>query len=293
MQVNTTAIHSAPNCVTPDILPSGKRVDLVKVDATGTWENSAVYQGCNFTWTVKKEAVDLFGLDVLGNPNSSASSSTGEGCVKFKERPAEHQPVALWFFTYQTTPPSASITICEPTIELWKVTAEISLTNGNLTKVTRREALSAGEAGAASIANITGAPMEGRAYNGVAFNTGQFAKGDPFVLRRAEATTLQLPAAVVQAARTSSQGFLPTFLNDQFVHLSSAVYVGCFELRTMHVARLLTSFVIHRRCICKTLRRRCTSSLRTLLWVLKLMHGGFGSGSGTILVRSTDNSYTS
>lgn len=72
-------------------------------------------------------------------------------------------------------------------------------------------------------ANVTGAPLFGRAYNGIQFN---LTNPDEFVLERQNATRIQLPAAVFQAAVQSPQGLVGSFDAGKFVDLSSAVYVS-------------------------------------------------------------------
>jgi hypothetical protein len=226
LTVNTTAIRSTPNCHGTDV-----PVNMYKDPAAnGTWHNSAVYKGCNFTWSVNKVAKDLFGLDVLGNTNASSSVSFGDGCAQFRDTPVEHQPIALWFFTYRTQPnPSSSIAFCEPSIDLWRVRAEVDLTARNLTNVDIIGSLSSSDMGGGLSGNITGTPLNGQAYNGAAFDPNQLAQADPFVLSRATATNLQLPAAVMQAARLDPAGFEAAFATQKFVDLSNSVYVSFYS----------------------------------------------------------------
>ena len=51
---------------------------------------------------------------------------------------------------------------------------------------------------------------------------------DQFVLGRQNATQLQLPAAIYQAATRSPEGYLGTFDTGNFSTFSDEVYVGTF-----------------------------------------------------------------
>jgi hypothetical protein len=222
LKVNTTAVHSVPNCQDP--AAPANMIHVVD-PVNDHWSNSAVYQGCNFTWSVKKDAKDLFGLTTMGANNTNTSSSAGDGCAQFRSMDPWNQPVIMWFFTYESTPANASIAFCRPAIELWTVTATIDLASRNLTKVDAIAPLQSGDAGAELIGNLTGSPTYGQALNGAAFNVS-YATADQFVLGRANATSLQLPAAVMQKARGSSIGLVSTFVADGFVPLSQQIYVS-------------------------------------------------------------------
>jgi hypothetical protein len=221
MNVVTNAVLSKPNCHAPDT-----RVNRTKDPAgNGTWHNTAVYKGCTYDWSVNKTTEDLFGLDALGAQNFTNGQATGDGCKQFQSMAPENQPIVLWFFTYRTAEATSSVTICEPTVELWQVNATVDLSTRNLTAVDPIRALKLDDAGISPSANVTSAPFNGQAFNGAAFDQGLFALGDPFVTMRATATTLQLPAAIMQAARDSSAGIVGTFNSDAFVPLSSRIYV--------------------------------------------------------------------
>lgn len=93
---------------------------------------------------------------------------------------------------------------------------------GNLTNVKELQPFSSASNFSSLSANITGPPLNGRAYNGIRFN---LSDPDEFVLRRLEALQLQLPAAVFQAAVQSPEGLLGSFDADKFVNLATRVYV--------------------------------------------------------------------
>jgi hypothetical protein len=123
----------------------------------------------------------------------------------------EFRRVVFWYFTYEPVVLAAA-TFCSPAIEMWDVRVTIDLASENITSITALETVN-------NVISITQPPMNGRAYNGIAF-TLSAAQQDEFILARLNATRLQLPAAVVQAAESSQ-----TFTQDRFTQLTSQVYV--------------------------------------------------------------------
>ena len=179
-------------------------------DGSG-WNNSATFNGCQFFWQVNKTSVNLFGAQTMTN------------CTAFDTTNATFSPVIFWFFTYSPTP-MASVTMCAPTITLLNVEASVDLASSNLTNVRPLSNLTAGQGSFTQYAgNITGAPLNGRAYNGLNWTD---LVSDPFVTARAEAIQLQLPAAVFQNAVQSAEGLTAAFQNNTFASLSANVYVS-------------------------------------------------------------------
>jgi hypothetical protein len=192
-----------------------------------TWHNSAVYQNCNYTWLVDHQATDLFGLDVLGNATSatstSASTSSGPGCAAFGALRPENRPIVLWFFTYQTKPATSALVFCSPQIEFWSVNATLDLTTRNVLNVAQVTRLGGTD-------GIVGNPqLPTQAYNGATFASNLSAV-DQFVLARQNATILQLPAAVFQAAVSSPAGLVQSFQNNTMVNYATSVYVGSSDV---------------------------------------------------------------
>jgi hypothetical protein len=180
----------------------------------GGWSNTATQGPCSITWTVDNSTINLFGATV---PNCTSPG--------YDTTPSQFQPVVFWFFTYEPNA-SASATFCSPSISLWDVTVNVDLATGNLTQVTVIRPFDASYSNFSSAsANITGAPLDGRAYNGVSF---PFAQNNSFVLAREAAITLQLPAAVLQSAQNSPEGLASVFSTNGFAELSSQVYVRFF-----------------------------------------------------------------
>jgi hypothetical protein len=122
------------------------------------------HNGCTLQWTVDHGAQMLFGTNT---PKCDVAA------------PPEFLPVVFWFFTYVPTAKS-SATFCTPAISLWDVSATLDLASGNLTKVVELAPFDGGRSKFASLSgNITGAPLNGRAYNGIDFT---IEKPDKFIL---------------------------------------------------------------------------------------------------------------
>lgn len=137
--------------------------------------------------------------------------------------PGYFLPVVLWFFTYETTPPTGSATFCNPTISLWDVTVTVDIATGNLLSVEEIGSFNASSPFASLSGNVTGPPLNGRAYNGVAFN---LTNADQFVIARANATDLQIPASIFQAATQAPGGLTAAFQTNSFVEMATQVYVS-------------------------------------------------------------------
>ena len=111
----------------------------------------------------------------------------------------------------------ASATFCYPSISIWEVNAGVDIRTRNVTKVSDIRPFS-------QYSNVTGPPLDGSAYNGIKFD---LTNPDQFVLGRQNATQLQLPAAIYQAATQSPDGYVGNF-DGGFSTLSDKVYVGTF-----------------------------------------------------------------
>lgn len=147
--------------------------------------------------------------------------------------PSLFRPIVLWFFTYDSTPPQGSATYCAPAISLWDVAVSVDIATNNLTSVKEIRPFDANTSPFASLSgNVTGAPLNGRAYNGVGFNT---TDADQFVLARANATNLQLPASILRAAETSPGGLAAAFSTNSFAGMATQVYVSIDTLTAIQI----------------------------------------------------------
>ncbi|KAJ7179346.1 hypothetical protein C8R46DRAFT_987043 [Mycena filopes] len=205
---NTTAVRSDTNCAPATVTMTQHP------DGTG-WNNSISVDGCTLQWEVDRNATSLFGSNT---PDNSCGDPT---------TPPQFLPVVFWFFTYIPTA-KASATICHPSITLWDAAVTLDLGSGNLTSVHELRPFDASTSPFGSLsANLTGAPLNGRAYNGINFT---LANPDKFVIARMNATQLTMPAAVFQAAVQSPAGLAGSFDADLFVNLSDKVYAKYLTL---------------------------------------------------------------
>jgi hypothetical protein len=205
---NTTAVKTEPNCHLTTTVST-------PVFGGSGWQNNATFNGCTFSYTVNQSTPHLFGSNVF------------DDCVPGD--PVWFQPIVLWFFTYDTTPPQGSATYCAPAISLWEVAVTVDIATSNLTSVKEISPLNASSTSpfASLSGNVTGAPLNGRAYNGIQFNlTG----ADQFVIARQNATDLQLPSSILQAAETSPGGLTTAFATNSFTGMAVQVYTTYLKL---------------------------------------------------------------
>ena len=117
----------------------------------------------------------------------------------------------------------ASATFCYPSISILEVNVGVDIRTGNVTKVSEIRLLSQYSNFSSFFPTVTDPPLNGSVYNGIKFD---LANPDQFVLGRENATQLQLPAAIYQAATQSPAGYIGNFANGGFSALSDKVYVG-------------------------------------------------------------------
>ena len=116
----------------------------------------------------------------------------------------------------------ASATFCYPSFSIWEVNVGVDINTGNVTKVSEIRPFSQYSFSSFS-ANVTGPPLNGRAYNGIRFN---LTNPDQYVLGQQNVTQLQLP--IYQVATQSLEGYVGNFAIGGFSALSNKVYIGIF-----------------------------------------------------------------
>ncbi|KAI0342287.1 hypothetical protein BDW22DRAFT_179555 [Trametopsis cervina] len=209
---NTTVVRTQTNCVGPD----GGSVNMQQL-GNGSWNNSAIFNGCSFSWSVNKTAVNLFGVDPV--PDTA-------DCASLTAIPEQFRPVIFWFFTYQPAA-MASLSMCSPSVSFFDATVSIDVASGNVTDVQTLGPLGSHVTSQQFPGNVTGDPLDGRAYNGMFFELGA---PDSFTEQRQGAIQLSLPAAVFQAAQNSDEGLTSSFQNNRFASLSTDVYTTYLAL---------------------------------------------------------------
>jgi hypothetical protein len=190
--------------------------------------NTATLNGCTFGFTTNKTTPHLFGkhcyvLYIIRPTERKIGSDVMPDCGNTGTS-SSFRPVIFWFFTYDPNPPQGSATVCAPAISLWDVAVAVDIATGNLTSVVELQPLDVSKSPFSSLSgNITGAPLDGLAYNGIGFDLDN---ADQFVTARAAATDLLLPAAVQQAAESNPGGLPAAFSTNSFPDIATRVYVS-------------------------------------------------------------------
>lgn len=117
--------------------------------------------------------------------------------------------------------------MCQPSISLWDVNLEMELSTKNIVSVTKIRPFVQGTSNYSSFAgNITGAPLNGQAYNGIRFNLSGSGDSDPFIQQREQSIQFALPGAIFQALQNKPEGLFAALGDSSMVELSSQVYVS-------------------------------------------------------------------
>jgi hypothetical protein len=119
----------------------------------------------------------------------------------------------------------SSATFCRPSFSILEVNVGVDIRTGNVTKVSEIRPFSRHTTFSSFSANVTGPPLNGRAYNGIWFN---LTDPDQFAPGWQNARQLHLPAAIFQAVIQSPEGYVGNIANGGFSILSDKVYVGTF-----------------------------------------------------------------
>lgn len=132
---------------------------------------------------------------------------------------ADIRPVFFWFSSNAGGSQQSAVVYCAPQLSLYYVTVSINLANGTLIDIVQT-----GDYEEPSNLTDGGPPLNGGIWNGVDFN---LTNSTPIVLQRANATRLQLPAAVFVAAQESKNGLSAVFNTPEtWANLTTVYYVS-------------------------------------------------------------------
>lgn len=241
-----------------------------RADGTG-WDNSAVfgdstYGDCRFNWNVNKSTTNLFGqhfsFQLLGYSSSMAiilGADLATNCSQFANTPQWFQPVVYWAFTYLPSP-RGSITMCQPKISFWDVNVVREISTGSVIRVIKLGPFVPGTSPYSSFAgNLTGAPLNGQAYNGIIFDLTGSGDSDPFIQQRESAIRFALPGAIFQALQNSPQGLFAALGDSSMVNVASKVYVSPKRSQdiTSHADDYVLDYISLARCSGDLLCRLC------------------------------------
>ncbi|KAJ7201905.1 hypothetical protein GGX14DRAFT_464200, partial [Mycena pura] len=189
MTVNTTGIRSNANCSNPVMSLTSGVISSRSID------------GCTANVTFDPSVSEQQYGVAVGCPDASPDISFA--------------PVVFWFFQSQTDgTPEVRTIFCEPSMELFYVSAAADLTSGRLTGVTIINKYT-------SANNISGPPINGIPYNAVIFENNT----NPFIQARATAIHFGVPGAIFHAALQNQKGLQSIFdLPNGFLNLTSTIY---------------------------------------------------------------------
>ncbi|KAH9980405.1 hypothetical protein BJV74DRAFT_857216 [Russula compacta] len=175
MGVNTTGIATETNCA------SASQISATSSTANATVVSATSIEGCSLEVTFNPNNADQqFGA--VNVPNCGTNTTD----VAF-------QPVFFWF--WKTNPNNTAGIFCHPRIAVYDVTAFATLNNNSLSYVTIVDNYPKAN-------NVSGAPLNGTAYNGIMFDTS----ADINVQSRANSIRTGIPNAIFRAAVQSASG---------------------------------------------------------------------------------------
>lgn len=147
LAVNTTGIRTNVSCTVAST--------QLATPSTGSYTLAASSAGCNATVAINPaDAVQQYGVSPVPNcgPTAAAGNTT-------------FLPVFFWFYHVQAnnTPQAAGV-LCQPTIGTFNILATSTIGSSQLTNVTIIGPVNT----TAFPTNVTGAPLNGLAFNGYA-----------------------------------------------------------------------------------------------------------------------------
>ncbi|KAL0069050.1 hypothetical protein AAF712_003733 [Marasmius tenuissimus] len=229
--MNVTALRTSPNC-------RKVQVSMTQL-ADSTWNNTIADEAtnCGLTWNVTRTGPNLFGANVTLCANDTIPAPTEDNAAGKRET----NPVVFWFFTYAPSA-RASATLCRPTIQLFDVTATLSLVpnfdvdsdvQSSLVKVVTRNSFGARSPAYTQFASNLSALVDSTTNSIAAFNgldwDRAFTPNAPAVHDRLQGARLVMPAAIWRKA-TGTVGVEGAFGSEIFVTLSDRVYASYLSL---------------------------------------------------------------
>jgi hypothetical protein len=203
MAVNTTGILTQVSCAIP------KQFSVNSTIATNWTVSATSADGCTVNTSFDPSDSDQqFGVDNVPNCGSNSTDPT-------------FQPVFFWF--WQKEPNDGAAVFCEPTIQLYDITAFASLDNGTITSVLPIDNYPEAN-------NVSGSPLNDLPYNGLIFN------GSTDINVQARVTSIRsgLPYAIYRLAQQSPGGLDFAFQNTEaFANYTEQVYTQHLSVATV------------------------------------------------------------
>ncbi|KAH8113035.1 hypothetical protein DFH11DRAFT_1510822 [Phellopilus nigrolimitatus] len=204
ISVNTTGIRTNATCSAPTVLNLATGAPQYVISSTSN-------AGCPVNVTFNPT-----------NANQQYGVSGVDNCGAHAGGNRTFLPVFFWFFHTDAGAvgngagnPQAAGVFCTPTLEVFNVAANASLSDGSLGNVAILSPVS-GQGN-----NITGSPQNGIPFNGVVFD----ASPDQFTAARANATNTGVPGAIMRSVTTNTSISSSAFDSlDGFVETTSRIY---------------------------------------------------------------------
>ncbi|KAG8919279.1 hypothetical protein FRC02_001762 [Tulasnella sp. 418] len=194
--VPTVAVETECNCDQAD------SVDLTLASAPGGNHTfTGKWYDCTITLQIPDEGIDQYGVETIMECPSNAA------------QPPWFKPITFWFLSSEIK--QVAMVFCQPKVSVYNVLVEADLGTGLLKEVTVLDQNVPKN-------EMSGEPMNGRGYNGIAFDMSQAGRYGP---ARAISIQTGLPAAIHKLAQTSPGGVPAVMKNvDGFWWLTKMTY---------------------------------------------------------------------
>lgn len=202
LALRTTGVLSSANCSVPPAitLDTNDRSNYT-ITATDT-------DGCT--------SVAAFNPSSADQQYGTSPADPGT-CSLDPQLDVSFAPLMFWFFhTSDNGTLQARSVMCRPNVRLFNVDTTVYLTNSSLTSVSIADNYTQPN-------NITGPPLNGKAYNAVLFNQSDV---NDFVRARAVAIQSQIPGAIFRFASQDPEELQQQFFDppDGFLALTDRIY---------------------------------------------------------------------
>ncbi|PBK98604.1 hypothetical protein ARMGADRAFT_920894 [Armillaria gallica] len=216
------------------VIPSGNDLNAtVRVDTTGIRTLHNCENARNTTFNPTTSTIESMSIsDCAQSVPVNTSLGIQYGVVNLEcgsgaDLGVEFQPVMFWYFHQRSDNEEyeARTVFCAPSIQTFNVTAQAYLQDRTIAECNPTDNYTQSN-------NVTGAPLFGRPFNAVVFNSSS----NPFIQARANATNIAIPGTVFRFASQLENGPQSTFdLPNGFLDITSKVYTQHLALTAKNI----------------------------------------------------------
>ncbi|KAK0218793.1 hypothetical protein IW262DRAFT_1274072 [Armillaria fumosa] len=216
------------------VIPSGNDLNAtIKVDTTGIQTHPNCENARNTTFNEATSTIESTSIsDCVQSVPVNISLGIQYGVVNLEcgsgaDLGVEFQPVMFWYFHQRSDNEEyeARTVFCAPSIQTFNVTAQAYLQDRTIAECNPTNNYTQSN-------NVTGAPLFGRPFNAVVFNSSS----NPFIQARANATNIAIPGTVFRFASQLENGPQSTFdLPNGFLDITSNVYTQHLALTAKNI----------------------------------------------------------